>query len=321
MKLESFVGGQWTAPGRDRIEIRGAVTGDVVAEASSGGLDMRALLAFARDTGGPALRRLTFHQRAELLKKLAQYLSERKDQLYQLSFLAGCTRSDSLIDVDGGIGTLIAYAGKGRRELPNATLPARRRRRAAVEGRQLCRPPHRHLAARRGGAYQRLQLPVLGTAGETGAGAARRRAGGDQARHRHLLCRACAGADDRRVEDPPRRRAAVHRRLHRRSVRSSDLPGRGVVHRLGRDLGEAAAPSGDRARSGALHRRAGFAQRRDPGAGCRAGHAGVRSVRQGSGEGDDGEGRAEMHRHPPRAGAGRALRRRDRGAARAACRR
>jgi oxepin-CoA hydrolase/3-oxo-5,6-dehydrosuberyl-CoA semialdehyde dehydrogenase len=122
MKLESFVGGQWTAPGRDRIDIRGAVTGEVVADALSGGLDMRAVLAFARTAGGPALRRLTFHQRAELLKKLAQYLSERKDQLYKLSFLAGSTRTDSLIDVDGGIGTLNAYAGKGRRELPNATF-------------------------------------------------------------------------------------------------------------------------------------------------------------------------------------------------------
>jgi oxepin-CoA hydrolase/3-oxo-5,6-dehydrosuberyl-CoA semialdehyde dehydrogenase len=68
------------------------------------------------------LRRLTFHQRADLLKKLAQYLTERKDQLYKLSFQTGATRSDNFIDVDGGIGTLFVYAGKGRRELPNSTF-------------------------------------------------------------------------------------------------------------------------------------------------------------------------------------------------------
>ncbi|MBB5049300.1 oxepin-CoA hydrolase/3-oxo-5,6-dehydrosuberyl-CoA semialdehyde dehydrogenase [Rhodopseudomonas rhenobacensis] len=119
MKLESFVQGQWRA-GRNLIEIRSAVTGDVVAEASSGGLDLRQTLAYGRETGGANLRRLSFHQRAELLKKLATYLGERKEQLYKLSFATGATRGDALIDVDGGIGTLLAYAGKGRRELPNA---------------------------------------------------------------------------------------------------------------------------------------------------------------------------------------------------------
>lgn len=57
-----------------------------------------------------------------MLKKLAQYLTERKDQLYKLSFQTGATRTDNLIDVDGGIGTLFVYAGKGRRELPNSTF-------------------------------------------------------------------------------------------------------------------------------------------------------------------------------------------------------
>ncbi|MES2166332.1 MAG: aldehyde dehydrogenase family protein, partial [Pseudomonadota bacterium] len=122
MKLESYINGQWAAPGRDLIEVRSAFSGDVVAEATSGGLDMRGILAHARSTGGKNLRRLTFHQRADMLKKLAQYLTERKDQLYKLSFQTGATRTDNLIDVDGGIGTLFVYAGKGRRELPNSTF-------------------------------------------------------------------------------------------------------------------------------------------------------------------------------------------------------
>jgi oxepin-CoA hydrolase/3-oxo-5,6-dehydrosuberyl-CoA semialdehyde dehydrogenase len=122
MKLASFVRGQWADSGPDLTDIRSAVTGDVVAQAVSGGLDMKEVLAYARSTGGPALRRLTFHQRADLLKKLAQYLTERKEQLYKLSLQTGATRTDSMIDVDGGIGTLFVYAGKGRRELPNSTF-------------------------------------------------------------------------------------------------------------------------------------------------------------------------------------------------------
>jgi len=122
MKLESFVRGHWAAPGRDLIDIRSAVTGDVVAEANVGGLDMAEILAYARSVGGPALRRLTFHQRADLLKRLAQYITERKDELYKLSFQTGATRTDNMIDIDGGIGTLFVYASKGRRELPNSTF-------------------------------------------------------------------------------------------------------------------------------------------------------------------------------------------------------
>ncbi|MGO4712961.1 phenylacetic acid degradation bifunctional protein PaaZ [Bradyrhizobium sp. 2TAF24] len=122
MKLESFVRGHWAAPGRDLIDIRSAVTGDVVADANVGGLDMAEILAYARSVGGPALRRLTFHQRADLLKRLGQYITERKDELYKLSFQTGATRTDNMIDIDGGIGTLFVYASKGRRELPNSTF-------------------------------------------------------------------------------------------------------------------------------------------------------------------------------------------------------
>ncbi|MDB5548372.1 MAG: Phenylacetic acid degradation protein paaN, partial [Tardiphaga sp.] len=120
MKLDSFIRGRWSSAQGDLIDIASAVSGEIVARATSGGLDMREALAYARDTGGGNLRKLTFHQRADLLKRLGQTIGERKDQLYELSLLAGCTRHDAMIDVDGGIGALMVYAGKGRRELPNA---------------------------------------------------------------------------------------------------------------------------------------------------------------------------------------------------------
>ncbi len=93
------------SPGQELAEVHSAVTGDVVAQVASGGLDMGEVLAYARQVGGPNLRKLTFHQRAELLKRLAIYLSERKDQLYTHSYPSGTTRPDNIIEVDGGIGT------------------------------------------------------------------------------------------------------------------------------------------------------------------------------------------------------------------------
>jgi oxepin-CoA hydrolase / 3-oxo-5,6-dehydrosuberyl-CoA semialdehyde dehydrogenase len=121
MRLESLIRGKWSA-GRDLTEVFSAVTGDVVALATGGGFDMRETLAYGRTVGGSNLRKLTFHQRAAMLKKLAEHLNAHKEALYKLSFQTGATRTDAMIDVDGGIGTLFAYASKGRRELPNSTF-------------------------------------------------------------------------------------------------------------------------------------------------------------------------------------------------------
>jgi len=118
MRLESFVQGQWT-PGKAAVEVRSAVTGEVVAAATGGGHDMGAVLRYAREVGGNKLRQMTFHQRADALKKLASYLNERKEELFKLSFAAGATRIDSMMDIDGGIGTVFVYASKGRKELPD----------------------------------------------------------------------------------------------------------------------------------------------------------------------------------------------------------
>jgi oxepin-CoA hydrolase / 3-oxo-5,6-dehydrosuberyl-CoA semialdehyde dehydrogenase len=120
MNLQSYVYGAWQS-GRDNgIAMRDATTGEIVAQASSAGIDFAAVLAHAREVGGPALRALTFHERAGLLKALAKRLSELKEEFYALSYRTGATKNDSLIDIDGGIGTLFAFASKGSRELPNA---------------------------------------------------------------------------------------------------------------------------------------------------------------------------------------------------------
>ncbi|HTD72732.1 MAG TPA: phenylacetic acid degradation bifunctional protein PaaZ [Steroidobacteraceae bacterium] len=120
MNLQSYVCGQWHSGSGEGAVLRDATTGDVIAMASSSGVDFAAVLDHAREVGGPALRALTFHERAAMLKALARKLSELKEEFYALSFCTGATKNDALIDIDGGIGTVFAFAGKGSRELPNA---------------------------------------------------------------------------------------------------------------------------------------------------------------------------------------------------------
>ncbi|MGO4728040.1 MULTISPECIES: phenylacetic acid degradation bifunctional protein PaaZ [unclassified Inquilinus] len=115
--LQNYAVDRWTAPSEGLADIASAIDGRVVARLSSRGLDFGGMVRHARTVGGPALRRLTFHQRADLLKALALYLSERKEPLYALAADTGATRRDNLIDIDGGLGTLFAYASRGRREL------------------------------------------------------------------------------------------------------------------------------------------------------------------------------------------------------------
>jgi len=119
MHLHSFAQGRWIAPSGSTRRIQNAVTGADIAEAGSDNLDFQAMLDFARDTGGSALRAMTFHERAKKLKALALYLQERRDELYTLSYMTGATLSDSKIDIDGGIGTMLVFASKGRREMPD----------------------------------------------------------------------------------------------------------------------------------------------------------------------------------------------------------
>ena len=122
MKLQSYVLGKWTEGSGGFNDLYNAVTGEKIFEISSQGIDFKKVLEYARNTGGPKLRDMTFHERGRMLKKLAQYLMGRKDELYQLSYMTGATKIDSWIDIDGGISTLFTYASKSRRELPDEKI-------------------------------------------------------------------------------------------------------------------------------------------------------------------------------------------------------
>ncbi len=118
-KLGNLVQDQWVDGDGDGNVLTNAVNGGAVASITSAGLDFGNMLNHARTVGGSHLRKLTFHQRAEMLKELAKYLMEHKKEFYALSTATGATRSDSWVDIDGGISTLFVYSGKGRREMPN----------------------------------------------------------------------------------------------------------------------------------------------------------------------------------------------------------
>ena len=119
MLLESYVAGRWHTPGDEGTPLLHAATGDEVARVSTRPVLAQSALDHARGTAGPALRELTFHQRAAMLKQLGGWLMERKEEFYELSYATGSTKRDSGIDIDGGFGTLLVYASKGRRELPD----------------------------------------------------------------------------------------------------------------------------------------------------------------------------------------------------------
>ncbi|UWR55412.1 phenylacetic acid degradation bifunctional protein PaaZ [Phaeobacter inhibens] len=120
LDVSSFAAGQWIAPGAGARSIASAITGAPLAQAGNDALDVQGMLDYARTVGGPSLRKLTFHDRARMLKALAGHLNQHKQALYDLSFNTGATQSDHMIDIDGGIGTMFVFASKGRREMPDA---------------------------------------------------------------------------------------------------------------------------------------------------------------------------------------------------------
>ncbi len=117
-QLNNFAYGNWI-PGEEKgQELFNAINGDFVASASSKGIDFAKMCDFARNIGGPKLRKLTFQERGLMLKALALHLQSKKEIFYNLSWATGATRMDSWVDIEGGIGNLFTYASL-RRQFPN----------------------------------------------------------------------------------------------------------------------------------------------------------------------------------------------------------
>ncbi|MDS9469274.1 phenylacetic acid degradation bifunctional protein PaaZ [Paracoccus sp. MBLB3053] len=121
-RLESYVCGRWTPGAKDGQPLLDAATGETVALIDSTGLDFAATLAHGREVAGPKLRAMSFHDRAAMLKALGLALMGMKEEFYAESLKTGATRTDGWIDIEGGIGTMLTFASKGRRELPNTRV-------------------------------------------------------------------------------------------------------------------------------------------------------------------------------------------------------
>lgn len=119
-KLSNYIQGNWVNGDGDGKPIYNAVNGETVCYATTKGLDFAAILEYGRTNGGPPLRKLTFQERGLMLKKLALYLTKKKEQFYEVSYKTGATRADSWIDIEGGFGNLFANASL-RRNFPNQT--------------------------------------------------------------------------------------------------------------------------------------------------------------------------------------------------------
>ncbi len=117
-RLENFALGTWMPHEGDGVKQYDASTGEVLGTCGSEGLDYKAMANYARDVGGSALRAMSFRQRGLMLKKLALALHDIRKKYYPISYRTGATKTDSWIDIDGGIGTLFAY-GSLRRKLPD----------------------------------------------------------------------------------------------------------------------------------------------------------------------------------------------------------
>lgn len=117
--LENFVTQRWIKGQPDLVDIRSAVTGETIAQTSSNGIDFKEVADYARNVGGPALRAMTLHERAYMVKELGLALSARKEELYALNSHTGATRRDGWVDIEGGGMTLFSTSSQARRHFPD----------------------------------------------------------------------------------------------------------------------------------------------------------------------------------------------------------
>jgi oxepin-CoA hydrolase/3-oxo-5,6-dehydrosuberyl-CoA semialdehyde dehydrogenase len=118
MKLQSYINGHWVAGHGEGTPMFDAVTGETIGFSTTDGLDIPAVLEYGRTKGQEKLRKMTFQERGNMLKKLALYLTKCKNEFYEISYRTGATKIDSWIDIEGGFGNLFANASL-RKLFPN----------------------------------------------------------------------------------------------------------------------------------------------------------------------------------------------------------
>ena len=118
MKLQNYIQEKWINGLGTEKKLYDAVSGEFIGSTSTKGIDFKEMLNYSRSVGGPNLRKYTFHERGRMIKALALHLYKIKNKFYELSYRTGATKSDSWIDIEGGIGNLFSYASL-RKEFPD----------------------------------------------------------------------------------------------------------------------------------------------------------------------------------------------------------
>ncbi|MFT4925363.1 MAG: oxepin-CoA hydrolase/3-oxo-5,6-dehydrosuberyl-CoA semialdehyde dehydrogenase [Phenylobacterium sp.] len=122
MKIESYAAGEWCSGNGRNQTLVNAIDDSTIGEVSSLTSGFDGMLDYGRTVAGPALRKLTIHERAERIKALAKHLLDMKDEFYRISYMTGATKADSWVDIEGGLATMFSYSGIARRELNNDTF-------------------------------------------------------------------------------------------------------------------------------------------------------------------------------------------------------
>lgn len=121
-KLKNYLHGEWMEGKGEGTKLLSAIDSSLVAVCDTEGLNFEQALEYGRTVGYKNLSSMTFYDRGQMLKKIAQYLIARKNNYYELSYNTGATYLDCWVDVDGGIGTFFSYSGLAKRMLPNTTF-------------------------------------------------------------------------------------------------------------------------------------------------------------------------------------------------------
>lgn len=121
-EIQSYAKGAWVTGSDAKKDLLDAASGETVYTLAGGGFEPQAMLAYARTVGNPALRKMTIHQRALMVKAVSKYLDERKERYYEISRHTGATRADSWGDIDGGIITMFGFSSKARKEMPDEVV-------------------------------------------------------------------------------------------------------------------------------------------------------------------------------------------------------
>ena len=307
-QLLNYERDRWIA-GDGAVEIPSAIDGSPVATTGSSGVDFGGMLRHAREVGGPALRKLTFHERARMIKALGLAIMARKEELYELNYADRRDAQGRLDRHRGRRGHALLVLLEGPPRASRRACPARRpARRLSKQGTFV----GQHIYTSLQGAAVHINafnFPVWGMLEK-------------------LAPTLLAGVPA--IVKPASATAYLAEAAFRVMIEANILPPGAVQlivggvgdlfdHLTGQDVVSFTGSAHDRAqaphasdcdaRIGPLRRRAGQPQRLAARPRRSARNARVRPVHQGSRDRDDGQGGAEMHRDPPRHGSGRASRR------------